>query len=399
MARKRPNLSAKTNAQSSKLYEAVGGTAACRKLSSLLYAGIEQDPALQVLFPGNTHKCAIEEFAAFLAQFLGGPSEDAMRRWWVSLRESHLRFEIGPKERDAWMRKMLRALDESGIEEPARSVLRGFFGQASAYIVNQGRESLEPVERLDAQEGPIHQEVARRWDAQLVLDKAAAAVRRGDAVGAIKLVESPILRACFKHNSSLFAALLAMMIGNGDRAMLDYVGKKLDEAPDLAQERYSGRTLLHAASAAGEVTTVELLLRLAADPNVTDTGGHTPLYCVGNECRAEGGATVVRSLVQAGANVDAQDGVKHCTALHMAARRGNVDVAEALLDCGASLEARDSLGDTPLRRAVNCDRTEVARLLIARGADLHSIGSKGITPVLAARSSAMKTALKSHGRE
>jgi ankyrin repeat protein len=66
---------------------------------------------------------------------------------------------------------------------------------------------------------------------------------------------------------------------------------------------------------------------------------------------------------------------------------------EALLDCGANLEARDSLGDTPLRRSVNCDRVSVARLLVSRGADVHSKGSKGITPWLAARSSTMKTAL------
>ena len=98
---------------------------------------------------------------------------------------------------------------------------------------------------------------------------------------------------------------------------------------------------------------------------------------------------MVRALVRAGAKVDARDGAKHCTALHMAARRGNVEVAEALLDCGADIESRDSLGDTPLRRSVNCGKTAVAALLLARGADLHSKGSKGLTPLLAARSAAM----------
>jgi hypothetical protein len=77
----------------------------------------------------------------------------------------------------------------------------------------------------------------------------------------------------------------------------------------------------------------------------------------------------------------------------MAARRGNVDVARALLDCGADIEARDTLGETPLRRSVNCDKTEVAALLLSRGADRHSIGSKGLTPLLAARTTAMKRLL------
>ena len=107
---------------------------------------------------------------------------------------------------------------------------------------------------------------------------------------------------------------------------------------------------------------------------------------------------MVRALVQKGANLNACDGVKHCTALHMAARRGNVEVAGALLDCGADIEARDSVGETPLRRAVNCNKTEVAALLLSRGAEAHSKGSKGLTPLLAARTAAMKRLLQARSR-
>ena len=393
MARRRPNPPAQTSAQASDLYQAVGGTAACRRLSAAFYARVKQEPLLRPLFPGKTLKCAMEEFAAFLAQFLGGPSQDAQRRWWVSLRESHLRFAIAPKQRDAWMKNMRKALDDAQIEEPARSALRGFFEQASAYVVNQGRVSPASLEGTDPPEDHIHREIAWRWDAQRCLDETVAAIRRGDADGTIALAESALLQAYFQQNPSVLAALLGLMIGHANHVLLDYARKKLLATPNLALQRYSGRTLLHAASAAGDVTTVELLLRLGADPNVRDAGGHTPLYSVGNECRVNAGATVVRRLVQAGANVDAQDGVKRCTALHMAARRGNVEVAQALLDCGASIEVRDSLGDTPLRRSVNCDRAEVARLLIARGADVHSKGSKGIAPLHAARSGTMKEVL------
>jgi len=198
------------------------------------------------------------------------------------------------------------------------------------------------------------------------------------------------LQAHFKGNRSVFAALLALMIAKGDAAMLRYVREKLRAEPALAWERYSGRTLLHAAAAAGHLATVELLLDLGAAPGVCDDGGHTPLYCAANQCDIEGGANVVRALVQAGADVDACQGVKHCTPLHMAARRGSVEIAAALLDCGAAIEARDSLGDTPLRRAVNCSKPAVAELLLARGADIHSKGSKGLTPLSAARGSAVR---------
>jgi truncated hemoglobin YjbI len=370
----------------SNLYQAIGGTAACRKLSSALYARVERDPVLGPLFPGKTHTCAIEAFAAFLVQFLGGPTEDAARRWWLSLRESHLRFQIGQKERDAWIDKMAKALEEVQIEEPLRSALLDFFERSSAYVVNQGQAP--PV--AEARSGDaVRQEIGRRWDAQRELDEAVAAVRNGDADRAIKLAES--LRT---GNASVFAGLLALMIGSGPGALIDYVQEKLNQDPTLVHERYAGRTLLHAAAAAGSLTTVELLLRLGADPNAADGGRHTPLYSLGNECMVSGSANVVRALVRGGAIVDACDGVKHCTALHMAARRGNVEVAEALLDCGADIEARDSLGETPLRRSVNCNKIEMTALLLSRGADLHSKGSKNLTPLLAARTAEMRQLLK-----
>jgi ankyrin repeat protein len=236
--------------------------------------------------------------------------------------------------------------------------------------------------------------MSRRWGAQLVLDEAIAAVHGGAADRAIELAEGSTLRTHFKGNRSVLAALLAVMIRGGDGKMLDYVRERLLADPALVWERYSGRTLLHGAAAAGDLATVELLLRLGAEPDSSDAGGHTPLYNVANECKLAGAAGVVRALVRAGASVNACDGVKHCTALHMAARRNNVEIAKALLDCGAGIEERDSLGDTPLRRAVNCNQTDVARLLLASGAKMHVKGSKGLTPVSAARTVAMKRLLQ-----
>jgi ankyrin repeat protein len=140
---------------------------------------------------------------------------------------------------------------------------------------------------------------------------------------------------------------------------------------------------------------VECLLRLGADPDAQDGGGHTPLYSLANGREASNGGDVVRALARNGAKVNANDGVKHCTPLHMAARRGNLRIAEALLDCGADIDARDSLGDTPLRRSVNCNKIQVASLLLARGADLRSVGNKGLTPLQAARTNELKELLRS----
>jgi hemoglobin len=332
------------------IFQALGGSPACHKLARAFYARVERDPLLRPLFPGSTFTCAIGAFAAFLVQFLGGPQEDSQGRWWLSLRESHHRFRMGPEHREAWMRLMVEALDDAGIEEPARSALRGVFDGVSAYVVN--RELPAAV---------MHPEMAHRWEAQRALDEAVAAVRSGDAERALALAK--------ECGGGITAGLLALMIGSGQDALLDYVHERLSREAALTGQRYAGRTLLHAAAAAGRLATVELLLRLGADPNARDGGKHAPLYSVGNECRVAGAGDVVRALVRGGAQVNACEGVKRCTALHMAARRGNTEVAEALLGCGANIEARDSHGDTPLRRAVNCRQTNVVELLLARGAD------------------------------
>ena len=289
------------------------------------------------------------------------------------------------------MQNMVQAFDDVQIAEPMRSALLSFFRRSSAYVINRGRASAVEEDRSETRNDRTHREISRRWEVQRRLDEAVAAIRNGDANGVIALADSSALQSC---DRAVLSGLLAQMIRSGHRAMLDYVGERLTRDPAIAHERYAGRTLLHQAAASGSLTTVELLLSLGAAPDAMDGGRHTPLYSVGNECMVAGGGSVVRALVRGGANVNAHDGAKNCTALHMAARRGSVEIAEALLDCGADIEARDSLGETPLRRSVNCDKVEVAALLVSRGADIHSQGSKGLTPYLAARTMAMKQLLR-----
>jgi ankyrin repeat protein len=221
-----------------------------------------------------------------------------------------------------------------------------------------------------------------------MLDEAVKAVRAGELDRVRAMVESPILQTLFERSRSVLAHFVGLLIGSDHRSMAEYAERILVEKPDLAHEGYSGRTLLHAAAAAGNWRVVAALLKLGVDANVADSGGHTPLYSVANEC--PGGGGVVRALIEAGAEVDACGGVKRCTALHMAARRDNVEAAAALIESGANIEARDSLGETPLRRAVNCGQVGIAALLLAKGADPHSEGSRGLTPVLAARSGEMR---------
>ena len=349
------------------LYQAVGGRSMCRQLSEAFYARVKRDLVLRPLFPGKSMKCAVEAFAAFLAQFLGGPTEDAQRRWWLSLRESHLRFKIGPRERHSWMSNMVDALEELPIDEPVRVALLDLFEGSSFYIVNTGQALSEPAAPEKASPDPIDCEMAQRWAEQRALDDLVAAIRNGDSRRAIELAQSSALERRFSRDRAVFAHVLGLMVAGGNDALLEYAERELLADPALARVRNRyGRTLLHDASAQKNLRMVELLLCLGADPNV---GGHPPLYCVANECPVTGGGDVVRALVRAGARVDERSDSKGCTALHMAARRGNTEVAEALLDCGADINARDKAGVTPLQRAKNCRKAAVALLLSSRGAE------------------------------
>jgi len=337
-------------AKPERLLEALGGEAGCKRLSVEFYARVGKDPVLRPLFPGKTLKCAIEEFAAFLIQFLGGDEDQAQRRWWLSLRESHARFQIGPAERQAWLKNMDATLDASSIDEPTRKALKQFFEHSSAYVAGN-----EPARQEDS-------ELTARWDEQRVLDDAIGAIADG------RDREAMVVAPRFRSRPSVFVGLLARMLQTRREDLIGFVNDAVESDASLGSRRFGGRTLLHYAAGAGCSAVVTSLLRLGTDPDLRDGAGHTPLYSVSNECASETAQEIVRALVRAGADVNANGGVTRATALHMAARRGYVETARVLLDCGASIGARDSKGVTPLERAVNCRKEAVARLLEERGA-------------------------------
>jgi hemoglobin len=329
--------------------EALGGEEGCRRLSAAFYARVGKDPVLRPLFPGKSLRCAIEAFAAFLIQFLGGDEEQTQFRWWLSLRESHARFQISPEARRAWLKNMEATLDATPLDEGTRNGLRNFFSHSSAYVIGS-----------DAGK-PDHEELAVRWSEQRFLDRVISAIAAGQDD------ETLALASRFASRPSLFIGLLARMVQSCRAKLIKFVIDSVKTNSSLTTRRFAGNTLLHFAAGAGCEEVVTLLLRLGADSNI-EGRGRTPLYCVANECPSVTGPEVIRALVRAGADVNACSRVTRATALHAAARRGHVGIARALLDLGAAVNARDRKGDTPLQRAINCRRTEVSQLLRERGA-------------------------------
>jgi ankyrin repeat protein len=231
-------------------------------------------------------------------------------------------------------------------------------------------------------------------------------------------------------------------IRSGDLAELESI---LKQHPDLGQskDRRSGATLLHGAvffnqsgtaiyllehgaavdagdrrgstalvwaAARGNKEIVELLLSRGANANAKDQGGFNALYYAASSGHLE----LVKLLFRQGIDVDTRsnDG---WTPLHSAAYRGHLPVAEWLVENGANVNATNCWGQTPLfwaaagndgtgaetppKKSLNSademnagkdedstrkKKLEVAKFLLARGADVNASDELGETPLYCA---------------
>ncbi len=129
------------NEQEMTVYEFVGGDATFQKLVDVFYAKVEADDDLRAMFPDDLEPGKRWQFL-FLTQFFGGPARYAEERGHPRLRLRHSPFPIDLHARNLWLKFMLEAIDEVGIEEPARSMMRDYFERGSAMMVNlQGLDS------------------------------------------------------------------------------------------------------------------------------------------------------------------------------------------------------------------------------------------------------------------
>src|SRR5438552_2358013 len=140
-------------------------------------------------------------------------------------------------------------------------------------------------------------------------------------------------------DSAAQAAVVAAIRG-GDLPTLQ---RLLDQQPLMATAYLSGRTALHV---------------------VTDWPGYYP-----------NGPAVVRLLVAAGADPNARtEGDDQTeTPLHWAASSDDLEVADALIDAGADIEAPDGSIGTPLDNAIGYGCWHVARRLVERGARVDKL--------------------------
>ena len=120
----------------------------------------------------------------------------------------------------------------------------------------------------------------------------------------------------------------------------------------------------------GDVAAVRAALRDGADPNAAQGDGLTALHLAAER----GNLEIARLLIGARADVHARSRLGAYTPLHLAAGGAHAEVARALLDAGADPAATSTNnGVTPLHLAARAlDGEEVVRLLVAAGAPVDA---------------------------
>lgn len=117
------------------IYTVIGGDKTIQAIVDIFYAKIEADESLREMFPADLEEGKHRQYL-FLRQFFGGPRDYSIERGHPRLRMRHQPFRIDQKARDAWLSHILAAIDEVGIEEPARMFMRDYFDRASTHLIN-----------------------------------------------------------------------------------------------------------------------------------------------------------------------------------------------------------------------------------------------------------------------
>ncbi|QDJ95134.1 ankyrin repeat protein [Hypsugopox virus] len=159
---------------------------------------------------------------------------------------------------------------------------------------------------------------------------------------------------------------------------IDNVKKLLDNGADVnEQSPLLQLTPLHYAIMIGNLELIELLLNNGANANLTDKDGHTPImYCNLTDVYD---IDIVKLLLPH-IIIDKISNFNECvTHIFADTDKDTVEILELLINAGAKVDLKNSVGYTPLMCATNHGNLPVVNLLLKHGADHFVKSNDGCT--------------------
>lgn len=123
-------------------FDAIGGEAPVRALVERFYDAMDRtEPALARLHPcdeaGRVSRESRDRFALFLIGWLGGPQDYIAQHGHPRLRRRHGAVPVDVAMRDAWMRCMILAMEESSVSPELRAYLEPRFAEVADFMRNR----------------------------------------------------------------------------------------------------------------------------------------------------------------------------------------------------------------------------------------------------------------------
>ena len=163
-------------------------------------------------------------------------------------------------------------------------------------------------------------------------------------------------------------------VRNGKKNVVELFIKAGIDLESIHSKDYRKTPPLLTASRKGDIEILRMLIEAGADVNATSGDGSSALA----DASLNGHAEAVKLLVEGGADLGKYGG----SSLVWAVRKRHADIARYLLDKGVS--ARSGHGDKALIAASEGGDTEMARLLIDKGADVNARDSSKYTALIRA---------------
>jgi ankyrin repeat protein len=134
----------------------------------------------------------------------------------------------------------------------------------------------------------------------------------------------------------------------------------------------------------GDIDAVRELVRSGTDVNAAQGDGMTALHWAAQ--RED--VPMAQLLILAGANVEATTRLGGYRPLHLASQEGSTGLVDALIAAGADVKAPTSTGVSPIHFAAEADAADAVRALIKAGADVNAVDAySSRTPLMFAAAS------------